>query len=184
MGFFVMLIFAAAAALILIPLRVRVSASLCRGGVRFDMIVRIFGLINIRIPQRGKNKSAKRKPKGGFIRAAWHIFYKRKSFLQLDSMRISGNIGIDGDAAATALMCGMANEVLMRLTDWLFGKGKHLSISIMPEFRFASAWVYMECIIKVNLAKLIYIIGKEVIKYVTSYRKHYAKHHGTVKANG
>lgn len=184
MGFFIMLIFAAAVALIFIPLRVRVCASLCRGGARLDIVIRIFGLINIRIPQKKKGKSTKRKPKGGFIRAAWHIFCKRGRFLQLDSMRISGNIGIDDDAAATALVCGMANEVLMRLTDWLFGKGKHLSIRIMPEFRFESAWVYMECIIKVNLAKLIYIIGKEVIKYVTSYRKHNAKHHGAVKANG
>lgn len=184
MGFFVILIFAAVIATIFIPLRVRTCASLCRGGARVSVTVCIFKLISIRVRLKRKAKGAKHTVKDGSIRAAVHIFSERKRFLYLDLLRISGNIGIGGDAAATAVMCAASNELLINLTRWLFGKGKHISISIMPEFRFASAWVYMECIIKINLAKLMCIIGKEVIGYVTSHRKHNAKHHGTVKANG
>ncbi len=184
MGFFVLLIFAAAVALILIPLRVKICASLCRTGMRIDVTVRIFALIDIRISQKKKDKGTKHRPKRGVVRAAWHIFCRRKSFLWLDSMHASGSIGIADDAAATALVCGMANEVIIKAVNWLLGRGKYFNVKIMPEFRFGTAWVYMECIIKLNLAKLIYIIGKEVMEYVTSYRKHNAKHHGTAKANG
>ena len=42
----------------------------------------------------------------------------------------------------------------------------------------------MEGIITIKTAKLIGIIGKEVIRYVTPRRKHNAQHNGTAKADG
>ena len=109
---------------------------------------------------------------------------QRKRYLWLDGLTIRGSIGIDGDAAATALLCGAANSLLPRVIRFLLPNKGAESIYIAPEFRLGSAWVYMEGIIGLNLAKLIGIIGKEVTRYVASRGKHNAEHYGTIKANG
>ena len=110
--------------------------------------------------------------------------WQRKRYLWLDGLTIRGSIGIDGDAAATALLCGAANSLLPRVIRFLLANKGAESIYIAPEFRFGSAWVYMEGIIGLNLAKLIGIIGKEVTRYVASRGKHNAEYNGTIKANG
>ena len=84
----------------------------------------------------------------------------------------------------SALLCGAANSLLPRVIRFLLPNKGAESIYIAPEFRFGSAWVYMEGIIGLNLAKLIGIIGKEVTRYVASRGKHNAEYNGTIKANG
>ena len=83
-----------------------------------------------------------------------------------------------------ALLCGAANSLLPRIIRFLLANKGAESIYIAPEFRFGAAWVYMEGIIGLNLAKLIGIIGKEVTRYVASRGKHNAEYNGTIKANG
>ena len=129
-------------------------------------------------------KDSKVKPDKDTIKIALAVLRQRKRYLWLDGLTIRGSIGIDGDAAATALLCGAANSLLPRVIRFLLPNKGAESIYIAPEFRFGSAWVYMEGIIGLNLAKLIGIIGKEVTRYVASRGKHNAEYNGTIKANG
>ena len=69
--------------------------------------------------------------------------------------------------AIAALLCGVANSLLPRVIRFLLHNKGAESIYIAPEFRLGAAWVYMEGIIGLNLAKLIGIIGKEVTRYGT-----------------
>ena len=134
--------------------------------------------------KRHAAKDSKVKPDKDTIKIALAVLRQRKRYLWLDGLTIRGSIGIDGDAAATALLCGAANSLLPRVIRFLLPNKGAESIYIAPEFRFGAAWVYMEGIIGLNLAKLIGIIGKEVTRYVASRGKHNAEYNGTIKANG
>ena len=182
MGFFAILTIALTAA-ILIPIRLNFSIMLCGNAARIRLGVSMLGFIRLKIRPMESNKKhaakdSKVKPDKDTIKIALAVLRQRKRYLWLDGLTIRGSIGIDGDAAATALLCGAANSLLPRVN-----KGAE-SIYIAPEFRFGSAWVYMEGIIGLNLAKLIGIIGKEVTRYVASRGKHNAEYNGTIKANG
>ena len=187
MGFFAILTIALTAA-ILIPIRLNFSIMLCGNAARIRLGVSMLGFIRLKIRPMESNKrhaakDSKVKPDKDTIKIALAVLRQRKLYLWLDGLTIRGNIGIDGDAAATALLCGAAN-LLPRVIRFLLPNKGAESIYIAPEFRFGAAWVYMEGIIGLNLAKLIGIIGKEVTRYVASRGKHNAEHYGTIKANG
>ena len=189
MGFFAIFIIALIAATILMPLRLNFSVLLCGHAARLRLGVSILGFIRLKIRPMESNKKhaakgSKVKPDKDTVKIALAVLRQRKRYLWLDGLTIRGSIGIDGDAAATALLCGAANSLLPRIVCFLLANRGTESIYIAPEFRFGSAWVYMEGIIGLNLAKLIGIIGKEVTRYVASRRKHNAEHYGTIKANG
>lgn len=189
MGFFAIFIIALTAAAILIPIRLNFSVMLCGNAARIRLGVSIFGFIRLKIRPMESNKKhaakdSKVKPDKDTIKIALAVLRQRKRYLWLDGLTIRGSIGIDGDAAATALLCGAANSLLPRVIRFLLPNKGAESIYIAPEFRFGAAWVYMEGIIGLNLAKLIGIIGKEVTRYVASRGKHNAEHNGTIKANG
>ena len=188
MGFFAILTIALTAA-ILIPIRLNFSVMLCGNAARIRLSVSIFGFIRLKIRPMESNKKhaakdSKVKPDKDTIKIALSVLRQRKRYLWLDGLTIRGSIGVDGDAAATALLCGAANSLLPRGIRFLLPNKGEESIYIAPEFRFGSAWVYMEGIIGLNLAKLIGIIGKEVTRYVASRGKHNAEYNGTIKANG
>ena len=173
----------------MIPIRLNFSVMLCGNAARIRLSVSIFGFIRLKIrPMESNKKHAakdrKIKPDKDAIKIALAVLRQRKRYLWLDGLTIRGNIGIDGDAAATALLCGAANSLLPRIIHFLLTNKGSESIYIAPEFRFGAAWVYMEGIIGLNLAKLIGIIGKEVTRYVASRGKHNAEYNGTIKANG
>ena len=173
----------------MIPIRLNFSVMLCGNAARIRLSVSIFGFIRLKIrPMESNKKHAakdnKIKPDKDAIKIALAVLRQRKRCLWLDGLTIRGNIGIDGDAAATALLCGTANSLLPRIIGFLLPNKGAESIYIAPEFRFGAAWVYMEGIIGLNLAKLIGIIGKEVTRYVASRGKHNAEYNGTIKANG
>lgn len=184
MGLFILFIAMAAliAAVILLPLKVKFRLAADGRSARQDIAVLIFGIIPIRIKQA--EKKTKTKPDKATKKAIIKILKKRKHFMRLEKLIIMGCIGIDGDAAATALLCGTVNDVLSKLVSWLFETRNGYCLNIMPEFRFGTLWIYMEGIITIKTAKLIGIIGKEVIRYVTPRRKHNAQHNGTAKADG
>lgn len=188
MGFFAILTIALTAA-ILIPIRLNSSVMLCGNAARIRLGVSMLGFIRLKIRHMESNKrhaakDSKFKPDKAAIKIALAVLRQRKRYLWLDGLTIRGSIGIDGDAAATALLCGAANSLLPRVIRFLLPNKGAESIYIAPEFRFGSAWVYMEGIIGLNLAKLIGIIGKEVTRYVASRGKHNAEYNGTIKANG
>lgn len=188
MGFFAILTIALTAA-ILIPIRLNFSIMLCSSAARIRLGVSMLGFIRLKIRPMESNKrhaakDSKVKPDKDTIKIALAVLRQRKRYLWLDGLTIRGSIGIDGDAAATALLCGAANSLLPRVIRFLLPNKGAESIYIAPEFRFGSAWVYMEGIIGLNLAKLIGIIGKEVTRYVASRGKHNAEYNGTIKANG
>lgn len=188
MGFFAILTIAFTAA-ILIPIRLNFSIMLCGNASRIRLGVSMLGFIRLKIRpmesnKRHEAKDSKVKPDKDTIKIALAVLRQRKRYLWLDGLTIRGSIGIDGDAAATALLCGAANSLLPRVISFLLANKGAESIYIAPEFRFGSAWVYMEGIIGLNLAKLIGIIGKEVTRYVASRGKHNAEYNGTIKANG
>lgn len=173
----------------MIPIRLSFSVMLCGNAARIRLSVSILGFIRLKIRPMESNKKhaakgSKVKPDKDTIKIALAVLRQRECYLWLDGLTIRGNIGIDGDAAATALLCGAANSLLPRIILFLLPNKGAESIYIAPEFRFGSAWVYMEGIIGLNLAKLIGIIGKEVTRYVASRGKHNAEHYGTIKANG
>ena len=185
MGFFAILTIALTAA-ILIPIRLNFSIMICGNAARIRLSVSIFGFIRLKIrPMESNKKHAAKgsevKPDKDTIKITLAVLRQRKRYLWLDGLTIRG---IDGDAAATALLCGAANSLLPRIIRFLLENKGAESIYIAPEFRFGAAWVYMEGIIGLNLAKLIGIIGKEVTRYVASRGKHNAEHYGTIKANG
>lgn len=188
MGFFAIFIIALTAAAILIPIRLSFSVMLCGKAARIRLSVSILGFVRLKIRPMESNKKhaagGKAKTDKDTIKIALTVLRQRKRYLWLDGLTIRGSIGIDGDAAATALLCGAANSLLPRIVCFLLANKGTESIYIAPEFRFGSAWVYMEGIIGLNLAKLIGIIGKEVTRYVASRGKHNAEHYGTIKANG
>lgn len=162
---------------------------LCGNAARIRLGVSMLGFIRLKIRPMESNKrhaakDSKVKPDKDTIKIALAVLRQRKRYLWLDGLTIRGSIGIDGDAAATALLCGAANSLLPRVIRFLLPNNGAESIYIAPEFRFGSAWVYMEGIIGLNLAKLIGIIGKEVTRYVASRGKHNAEYNGTIKANG
>ena len=162
---------------------------LCGNAARIRLGVSMLGFIRLKIRHMESNKrhaakDSKVKPDKDTIKFALAVLRQRKRYLWLDGLTIRGSIGIDGDAAATALLCGAANSLLPRVIRFLLANKGAESIYIAPEFRFGSAWVYMEGIIGLNLAKLIGIIGKEVTRYVASRGKHNAEYNGTIKANG
>lgn len=162
---------------------------LCGSAARIRLGVSMLGFIRLKIRPMESNKrhaakDSKVKPDKDTIKIALAVLRQRKRYLWLDGLTIRGSIGIDGDAAATALLCGAANSLLPRVIRFLLPNKGAESIYIAPEFRFGSAWVYMEGIIGLNLAKLIGIIGKEVTRYVASRGKHNAEYNGTIKANG
>lgn len=188
MGFFAILTIALTAA-ILIPIRLNFNIMLCGSAARIRLGVSMLGFIRLKIRPMESNKrhaakDSKVKPDKDTIKIALAVLRQRKRYLWLDGLTIRGSIGIDGDAAATALLCGAANSLLPRVIRFLLPNKGAESIYIAPEFRFGSAWVYMEGIIGLNLAKLIGIIGKEVTRYVASRGKHNAEYNGTIKANG
>lgn len=161
----------------------------CGNAARIRLGVSMLGFIRLKIRPMESNKrhaakDSKVKPDKDTIKIALAVLRQRKRYLWLDGLTIRGSIGIDGDAAATALLCGAANSLLPRVIRFLLPNKGAESIYIAPEFRFGSAWVYMEGIIGLNLAKLIGIIGKEVTRYVASRGKHNAEYNGTIKANG
>ena len=174
----------------MIPIRLSFSVMLCGNAARIRLSVSILGFIRLKIRSMESNKKheakgSEVKPDKDTIKIALAVLRQRKRYLWLDGLTIRGNIGIDGDAAATALLCGAANSLLPRIIiGFLLPNKGAESIYIAPEFRFGSAWVYMEGIIGLNLAKLIGIIGKEVTRYVASRGKHNAEYNGTIKANG
>lgn len=173
----------------MIPMRLSFSVMLCGNAARIRLSVSMLGFIRLKIRPAESNKKhaakdSKAKPDKDTIKIALVVLRQRKHYLWLDGLTIRGSIGIDGDAAATALLCGAANSLLPRIVRFLLANKGAESIYIAPEFRFGSAWVYMEGIIGLNLAKLIGIIGKEVTRYVASRGKHNAEHYGTIKANG
>ena len=181
MGFFAILTIALTAA-ILIPIRLNFSIMHCGNAARIRLGVSILGFIRLKIRPMESNKrhaakDSKVKPDKDTIKIALAVLRQRKRYLWLDGLTIRGSIGIDGDAAAT-------NSLLPRVIRFLLPNKGAESIYIAPEFRFGSAWVYMEGIIGLNLAKLIGIIGKEVTRYVASRGKHNAEYNGTIKANG
>ncbi|MCI7376029.1 MAG: hypothetical protein MSH52_07635 [Christensenellaceae bacterium] len=162
---------------------------LCGNAARIRLGVSMLGFIRLKIRPMESNKKhaakdSKVKPDKDTIKIALAVLRQRKRYLWLDGLTIRGSIGIDGDAAATALLCGAANSLLPRVIRFLLPNKGAESIYIAPEFGFGSAWVYMEGIIGLNLAKLIGIIGKEVTRYVASRGKHNAEYNGTIKANG
>ena len=188
MGFFAILTIALTAA-ILIPIRLNFSIMHRGNAARIRLGVSMLGFIRLKIRPMESNKrhaakDSKVKPDKDTIKIALAVLRQRKRYLWLDGLTIRGSIGIDGDAAATALLCGAANSLLPRVIRFLLPNKGAESIYIAPEFRFGSAWVYMEGIIGLNLAKLIGIIGKEVTRYVASRGKHNAEYNGTIKANG
>lgn len=173
----------------MIPIRLSFSVMLCGSAARIRLGVSMLGFIRLKIRPMESNKrhaakDSKVKPDKDTIKIALAVLRQRKRYLWLDGLTIRGSIGIDGDAAATALLCGAANSLLPRVIRFLLPNKGAESIYIAPEFRFGSAWVYMEGIIGLNLAKLIGIIGKEVTRYVASRGKHNAEYNGTIKANG
>ena len=189
MGFFAIFIIALTAAAILIPIRLNFSVMLCGNAARIRLGVSMLGFIRLKIRPMESNKrhaakDSKVKPDKDTIKIALAVLRQRKRYLWLDGLTIRGSIGIDGDAAATALRCGAANSLLPRVIRVLLPYKGAESIYIAPEFRFGAAWVYMEGIIGLNLAKLIGIIGKDVTRYVASRGIHNAEHNGTIKANG
>ncbi|MDY4696072.1 MAG: hypothetical protein SO374_08310 [Eubacteriales bacterium] len=162
---------------------------LCGNAARIRLGVSMLGFIRLKIRPMESNKrhaakDSKVKPDKNTIKIALAVLRQRKRYLWLDGLTIRGSIGIDGDAAATALLCGAANSLLPRVIRFLLHNKGAESIYIAPEFRLGAAWVYMEGIIGLNLAKLIGIIGKEVTRYVASRGKHNAEYNGTTKANG
>lgn len=184
MGLFILFIAMAAliAAVILLPSKVRFRFAADERLARRDITVLILGIIPIRIKQAKKKGKTKSNRVGK--KTVVNLLKKRKHFMRLEKLIIMGCIGIDGDAAATALLCGTVNDVLSKLVSWLFETRNGYCLNIMPEFRFGTLWIYMEGIITIKTAKLIGIIGKEVIRYVTPRRKHNAQHNGTAKADG
>ncbi len=189
MGFFAVFIIALTVAAILIPIRLSFSVMLCGNAARVRLSVSVLGFIRLKIRPVESNKKhaakgSKVKPDKDTMKIALAVLRQRKRYLWLDGLTVRGSIGIDGDAAATALLCGAANSLLPRIVRFLLANKGTESIYIAPEFRFGSAWVYMEGIIRLKLANLIGIIGKEVTRYVASSGKHNAEHYGTIKANG
>ena len=201
MGFFAMLLIAAAAMAVLIPIKLSFSVMLCRNAARLRLNISILGLIRIKImPAAGREKRAAERGRAkhgggedkhfgikmgmGAAKMAMAVVKQRERYLRLDALTVRGSIGTEGDAAATALLCGAANELIPRLIRFLLPNRGACSVFVAPEFRFGAGWLYMEGIIALNIAKLIGIIGKEVIGYVASGGKHNAKHYGTIKANG
>ena len=173
----------------MIPIRLNFSIMICGNAARIRLGVSMLGFIRLKIRPMESNKKhaakgSKVKPGKDTIKIALAVLRQRKRYLWLDGLTIRGSIGIDGDAAATALLCGTANSLLPRIIGFLLPNKGAESIYIAPEFRLGAAWVYMEGIIGLNLAKLIGIIGKEVTRYVASRGKHNAEYNGTIKANG
>ena len=112
MGFFAILTIALTAA-ILIPIRLNFSVMLCGNAARIRLSVSIFGFIRLKIrPMESNKKHAAKgsevKPDKDTIKIALAVLRQRKRYLWLDGLAIRGSIGIDGDAAATALLCGAA----------------------------------------------------------------------------
>lgn len=183
MGYVAAFIIAAATAAALKTLKIRFCLSACRGGAQARLCLNTLGIISINIKLQG-NRRKHPKPSPAALKLGLKAFAQRASFLRLEKFNMRGSIGVANDAAMTALLCGAASTLLPKLAFWLLGRPQKCSAAIMPEFRFASAWIYMECIIRFNAAKLIIIIGKEVLNNVTSCGKHNAQHYGTAKADG
>ena len=112
MGFFAILTIALTAA-ILIPIRLNFSIMLCGNAARIRLGVSMLGFIRLKIRPMESNKrhaakDSKVKPDKDTIKIALAVLRQRKRYLWLDGLTIRGSIGIDGDAAATALLCGAA----------------------------------------------------------------------------
>lgn len=104
----------------MIPIRLNFSVMLCGNAARIRLSVSIFGFIRLKIrPMESNKKHAAKgsevKPDKAAIKIALAVLRQRKRYLWLDGLTIRGSIGIDGDAAATALLCGAANSLLPRV---------------------------------------------------------------------
>ena len=107
MGFFAILTIALTAA-ILIPIRLNFSIMLCGNAARIRLGVSMLGFIRLKIRPMESNKrhaakDSKVKPDKNTIKIALAVLRQRKRYLWLDGLTIRGSIGIDGDAAATAV---------------------------------------------------------------------------------
>ena len=115
----------------MIPIRLNFSIMLCGNAARIRLSVSIFGFIRLKIRPMESNKKheakgSEVKPDKDTIKIALAVLRQRKRYLWLDGLTIRGNIGIDGDAAATALLCGAANSLLPRIIRFLLAnKGAH-----------------------------------------------------------
>ena len=108
----------------MIPIRLNFSVMLCGNAARIRLSVSIFGFIRLKIRPMESNKrhaakDSKVKPDKDTIKIALAVLRQRKRYLWLDGLTIRGSIGIDSDAAATALLCGAANSLLPRVIRFL-----------------------------------------------------------------
>ena len=97
----------------MIPIRLNFSVMLCGNAARIRLGVSMLGFIRLKIRPMESNKrhaakDSKVKPDKDTIKIALAVLRQRKRYLWLDGLTIRGSIGIDGDAAATALLCGAA----------------------------------------------------------------------------
>lgn len=80
--------------------------------------------------------------------------------IEPEALRVRARMGINGDAAATAFVCGALRALLDACAAALCEKVK-LCFDVRPEFSRGMLWIYMEGILAVYPGKLILkTIGK------------------------
>lgn len=179
--------------LLLLPVRVEFQLLLSTQGLRWRVCIRImsglarFCLDSEEIKKLERDvKKLELTPMGRAILKA--SFQQRKRYMWMKSFSARGRVSMENDAAVTALISGGLTALLQTLLPQMALCKEKMEIKIMPEFRFASLWIFMEGMLILLPAKIIAILLKTMISEVkgnvASGRKYHEKHHGTTSADG
>ncbi len=160
--FFILAALAFALILLLTAKRIRFTALLAPSGislhfsflgipfVRQYSYERLLGMIAF-----GEKREAKRKEKLGF----WDF---RKAF-RFNGLNVRGRLGFAGDAAATAMSCGVLSCALDAIFAMLTKDGR-FSVRITPSFTRKIFWLYLEGMLKIYPGKIITAFAAKRLK--------------------
>lgn len=169
--------------------RLRVDAELCGLHMRLCLTVHFwYGKLSLRrmwrfpddLEQRPAAKRRRRR-KNVKEEKVWRTILR--SATDIKTLDVAGEIGMEADAAATALLCGMLQMVLRAACA---RKGLYPTGDIRPVFGKNVCRIKVESILVLHVAQIIPAALRRAIskirgehRHATSNRKHHADLHGT-----
>lgn len=150
--------------LMTIKKRMRIMLIVSRGGITFCMAFWWFRLVRSfsykKLADMIIDRPDRKKAKVHLIRL--------KDFVdkyELTSLTIRGRVGIPNDAACTAILCGMLQNLAQSVFSVRIRDAKK-NISIKPDFARGIFWLYLEGILIIYPGKIIVMLIRAWLKEV------------------
>lgn len=170
---------------LLLRAEARLKLALCPEGIFAAAELRLwFGLVKIRVKRMAQWESMLPLAAGRGGRGRPGVMGLDRA-MRLESVSVLGRIPGSGDAGRAAVASGLLNGLVTAAGSALGARTVSL---VTPDFVSDALWLNLEGILTLRPGKFIIIAAgnaaTEVIKHVTSDRKHNADEHGAVEGDG